>query len=781
MPDLHSRSSLDIAIGISVYQQPLGWIQQAIASVQAQCWSRWFLCLRLDGPDALAPDAAAALDAWIAADPRIRLVRGRQRLGCFGSYREIFSSATAAFLLQLDADDWLAPSALSRAAEALTADASAPFLYTQAAQLSPDGRHLGLDARALRPWRRNEDLVHFSTFHLRLVRLSAYQAVGGYDASYSHAGDHDLCLRLAELGDPVHLPEPLYHYRLHGGSASQQQRLHTHQESVQAARQALRRRGLAESHRLIQHPGQEIVTLEPRRTGPFLLAGLHRSGTSLLARTLMGLGLDLGAGFPAADSDNPEGYQEDGVLQALQRHWFQRDCAPHPGGWPDWGWTPDRSVSCLGRAGWRAEARLALAQRSQSRPWGWKDPRTTLLLPFWLHLLGSIKVIGIVRPPWDISDAFCRLRADAFRCNPAMILPLWRIYNQRLLDFAEAYPEHTLLLQAERFAAEPDRLPELLFQRWDLSCPSLDCSGLVDQRRLAALPLDDPLVGLYRLVYPEWVALWLQLIDHADLADTGRIFASPPRWTSPQQPRLSVVIATRNPCHWLLEAVASVLRHQQPGQVELLIVDDGSDQPDAMRILRRLQEHGFPVLHQPPRGLAAARNTGIRAATADLLLPLDDDNRLLSPYFSTALQLLDHHPSVSLVYGDRLDFGAVRRRFRPGPLDRERLLSANPIDACAVFRRSLWQRCGGYDETLTAFEDWDLWLTAARTDLQACYLSTPCFEYRVRENSMLRQLLADEQRRNQLLAELRSKHGLLRTPPPAVANATKAPGRSAGR
>ena len=124
MPDPHKRSSPDVAVGISVYRQSLGWIQQAIRSVQAQCWQRWSLCLRLDGPDALTPDDAAALDAWIAADPRIRLVHGRQRLGCFGSYREIFKSCNAAFLLQLDADDWLAPSALSQTCLFSTSDAA---------------------------------------------------------------------------------------------------------------------------------------------------------------------------------------------------------------------------------------------------------------------------------------------------------------------------------------------------------------------------------------------------------------------------------------------------------------------------------------------------------------------------------------------------------------------------------------------------------------------------------------------------------------------------------
>ena len=88
----------------------------------------------------------------------------------------------------------------------------------------------------------------------------------------------------------------------------------------------------------------------------------------------------------------------------------------------------------------------------------------------------------------------------------------------------------------------------------------------------------------------------------------------------------------------------------------------------------------------------------MQAAKADLLLPLDHENILIQQCISTALQLLEHHPSVSLLYGDRIEFGvgATRRRIRPGPLDRNQLLQKNPIDACAIFRRSLWQRCAGY-------------------------------------------------------------------------------------
>lgn len=758
------HKSPSVCVGISVYRQPLHWLTEAIESVQRQSWRHWCLRIRLDGHDALLPAEQDSLVSLVAGDSRISLIIGRRRFGCFGSYRCLFRYCPSEFLLQLDADDRLVPDALSQSVDLLSRRPSSPWLYSQAMQISPEGKPLGLDPRALRPWCRDEDLVHFSTFHLRVVRTAAYRAVGGYSARYSHAGDYDLSLKLAELGEPCHLPHPLYEYRLHESSSSQSQRRLTHTEAVQAAREALQRRGLTNRFWLIQHPVQEIVTLEEIQTGPIVVAGMHRSGTSLLARALMALGIDLGGSFPAADGDNPQGYQEDGGFLALHRSWFQQALDPAAGGWTDWGWTPKRSVSCLGDATWRAAARAHI-QRQRKACWGWKDPRTTLVLPFWQRLIGSIKVIGLFRAPWDLSDALCRLDLSLFRRNPFMILPLWQLYNQRLLEFCQANPEHMVLIQAEAFAQEPQRLPSLLDERWSLKCQQSSdtvlLAALVDPARLRSLELPDPLVSLYRIVHPELVQIWCELIARADLSQVDASI-SPPllRWSAPTNPQLTVVIPTHNPCHWLLESIASVVRYQpKPGAVEVLIVDDGSYLPESLELLQRLETHGFVVIHQAHCGLAAARNTGFRAAAAEFVLPLDDDNRLLAPYFTKAINLLHRHPSIGMVYGDRVDFGAVHQRYRPGPLRRDQLLQSNTVDACAVFRRSLWLECGGYDENLTAFEDWDLWLTAVRQGLQCCYLPEPCFEYRVREHSMLHRHLADAEEHSEIMSYLRRKHG----------------------
>src|SRR4051794_23661414 len=95
--------------------------------------------------------------------------------------------------------------------------------------------------------------------------------------------------------------------------------------------------------------------------------------------------------------------------------------------------------------------------------------------------------------------------------------------------------------------------------------------------------------------------------------------------------RVSVVIPCYNQGLYLLEAVSSVEaaigdRH------ELVIVDDGSDDPATIGILRDLESRGHRVIHQPNAGVAAARNHGIRESQGDCILPLDADNTITPRY-----------------------------------------------------------------------------------------------------------------------------------------------------
>ena len=90
----------------------------------------------------------------------------------------------------------------------------------------------------------------------------------------------------------------------------------------------------------------------------------------------------------------------------------------------------------------------------------------------------------------------------------------------------------------------------------------------------------------------------------------------------------------------LREALASVEQVRNANLLEVIIVDDGSSEPDSVRTLSEIVEAGYCVVSQPNRGPGAARNTGIRLAKGEFILPLDSDNRLRDVYLSEGVSLL---------------------------------------------------------------------------------------------------------------------------------------------
>lgn len=769
-----------VCIGVSIYKQQSKWIEESINSVLNQTEKDWQLLIRTDGPEAIQDKQAALLANYYEHNSKIKLIIGAKRLGTFGSYKEIFNQCDSKFLVQLDADDTLAADAIEKGLEILAENKESPFMYSQAMLMCSDGISRELDKRALRRWQEHIDMVQFIYFHMRIVRTSSYHKIGGYDKKYQLAGDYDLSLRLAELAKPVHIAEPLYNYRIHNDSTSQKKLISTHLEAVEAARAALHRRGLATSFRLCQTPSNQTISLEPITVKPLLVAGMHRSGTSLLAGCLSRLNVFMGDQLLAADADNPDGYNEDITILKQQREWFQNTLSASENGWPDWGWTPGRSISCLGHAMWDTQAQLLiknLVNRFKSigenkyLAWGWKDPRSTLIIPFWNKHLAELILVGIYRAPWDACDALMRVKYPLFRNNPLYSLPIWNLYNNRLIEFQEAEPSNCIIVNASGFALNPGVLIELLNSRWDWRLQEdnykKELEMLIRKNRLKTIQLPDAIEDLYQLVYPEDMKLYQRLEERADLGTGYKSknnlddIAKQKIYKIPVQPILSIIITTYNPCQWILEAIASIHRHAGDiNKVEIIIVNDGTNEPGSIKILQKLQMGGYQIINQQNSGLSAARNCGIALARAEIILPLDDDNRLLGPYLNKGLDIMIENHNIDILYGDKMIFGAIDKLIRPGPTNYDDLIKVNQIDACALYRKQLWRDCGGYDEKLKALEDWDFWLSASRGGLTASYLSETCFEYRIREDSMLQKHLRNKQEHYETINYLRDKHDL---------------------
>jgi len=186
---------------------------------------------------------------------------------------------------------------------------------------------------------------------------------------------------------------------------------------------------------------------------------------------------------------------------------------------------------------------------------------------------------------------------------------------------------------------------------------------------------------------------------------------------SGQRPLVSVVIPCFNHGRFLGDAIASALA-QTYTPVEVVVVDDGSTDDTAAVAAR------FPsvrYVHQENAGLAAARNTGLRESRGAYLAFLDADDLLLPQALETSLELLERSPECAFVSGwfRYVDADGVLESIDVPPKVPADLylgfLRGNYVGmhATVMYRRAPLEAAHGFDVSLPACEDYDLYLRLA--------------------------------------------------------------------
>ena len=203
-------------------------------------------------------------------------------------------------------------------------------------------------------------------------------------------------------------------------------------------------------------------------------------------------------------------------------------------------------------------------------------------------------------------------------------------------------------------------------------------------------------------------------------------------------PKVSVVITCYNLGAYVQEALDSIAAYTGPTQLEVIVVDDGSTDAATRAVIAGLDRSRCTVLDQANMGLAKARNNGIALATGTYIISLDADNRIYPAFIERSIAILEQEPEVGVVYGDAVYFEGRTGPWKVGAFDFTRLVQSNYIDACACYRRSVWDRVGGYDEHMPhmGWEDWDFWLRCSVSGVQFRYVEEAFFDYRVRAGSM---------------------------------------------
>ncbi len=181
-------------------------------------------------------------------------------------------------------------------------------------------------------------------------------------------------------------------------------------------------------------------------------------------------------------------------------------------------------------------------------------------------------------------------------------------------------------------------------------------------------------------------------------------------------PEVSVIIPTYNRRVMVREAINSVLA-QTAAPFELIVVDDGSSDGTAEDLARLGAESGIRIERMANRGPAAARNRGVAIARAPLIAFLDSDDLWAPTKLERQLAFMSENPGCAISQSDetwirngrRVNPG-MRHRKRAGNFFVESLRTCLVSPSAVLMRKRLFDSIGGFDEDMTAAEDYDLWL-----------------------------------------------------------------------
>jgi GT2 family glycosyltransferase len=217
---------------------------------------------------------------------------------------------------------------------------------------------------------------------------------------------------------------------------------------------------------------------------------------------------------------------------------------------------------------------------------------------------------------------------------------------------------------------------------------------------------------------------------------------------------IAVVVASFNQGLMIREAVSSILA-QSLRPDDLVVVDDGSTDPESLDVLASLETDGVRVLRQSNHGVSSARNAGIGSVTADLVAVLDGDDRF-RPGFLAAMATEFADDDVVAASSWLSMFGTASGVVRPTGGRVTDFLARNSCPAPAMFRRHLWEQVGGYAEDLReGFEDWDFFLRLLTPGGRVHIVPEPLIEYRTQAGSAN---LEGMTRRLRLYGEIIDRH-----------------------
>ena len=182
-------------------------------------------------------------------------------------------------------------------------------------------------------------------------------------------------------------------------------------------------------------------------------------------------------------------------------------------------------------------------------------------------------------------------------------------------------------------------------------------------------------------------------------------------------PRVSIITPSFNQAKFLERTMLSVLGQDYPN-LEYIVIDAASAD-GSQEIIRKYADRLAYWVSEPDRGQTDAINKGFSHASGDILAWINSDDTYAPGAIRQAVDFLQQHPEIGLVYGDMLFIDENDQpigKFKAALTDLNHLRRGyvHVPQPAAFFRSSLWQQVGPLDASFYFAMDYDLWVRLAQ-------------------------------------------------------------------
>lgn len=223
--------------------------------------------------------------------------------------------------------------------------------------------------------------------------------------------------------------------------------------------------------------------------------------------------------------------------------------------------------------------------------------------------------------------------------------------------------------------------------------------------------------------------------------------------------KISVIVPCYNQEKYIRECLESVLK-QTFSDYEVIVVNDGSTDSSLSIIQSYTDKYdNFHLINQQNQGVVSARNNAIKQAQGTYIYPLDADD-VISPSCLEKLYAAMEENKGDVIYSDVEYFGLKNGLFLKKEPNVWNMSVGNQIVVSALYRKSDWEKYGGYDENMkNGLEDWEFWLNFIEDKKFFYCICETLMSYRISSFSRSRQI--NKQQNKKLKRYVYKKHRFL--------------------